>query len=332
MNPEELKNTVEAAIYAADKPMTVDKLLAIFPEEHRPERDEIKAALEELETDYAERGIELKQVASGYRFQVRENYTSRIQGMWEEKPAKYSRAVLETLALIAYRQPITRGEIEEVRGVSVSSHIIKSLLEREWIRVVGHRDVAGKPALFATTKHFLDYFNLASMEDLPPLSALRDLDEIGRELDLNEGAAAEELQEMAAEEMAGEEGAEVIIPEAANEDTHLAVAASRDEEAGAAAGGDRIEDLAQELMAALEAEAKADQAAEALEAELSDMQRSLTQSVSGDDVEEEEGGESPPAPAESGEQMSAGAAEAEGQEVSGDETDEHTHDEETPPA
>ena len=184
MEKEQIKIILEAVLMAASSPLNVDALLSIFEEEARPERDELKAALDELIEACAERSYELKQVSSGYRFQIKKDYADYVSRLWEEKPARYSRALLETIALIAYRQPITRGEIEAVRGVSVSSHIIKTLDERNWIKVVGHRDVPGKPALYATTKEFLDYFNLASLDELPSLQEIRDIDEINAELDL----------------------------------------------------------------------------------------------------------------------------------------------------
>lgn len=184
MNEQELKNILQAVIMAASTPMTIDKLLAVFPENAQPERDEIRNALQSIEEDCKDTSFELKQVSSGYRFQVKKDYSDYVSRLWEERPARYSRALLETLSLVAYRQPITRAEIEGVRGVSVSSTIMKTLLERDWVKVVGHRDVPGKPAIYATTKTFLDYFNLKSLESLPPLAELRDLDKINEELEL----------------------------------------------------------------------------------------------------------------------------------------------------
>jgi len=171
-------------LFAADEPLNMDRLMGLFPEDSQPGRDEIKQAIATIQDDYQNRSLELKQVGSGYRFQVKQDYAQWSAKLWEERPARYSRATMETLALIAYRQPITRGEIEEVRGVSVSSQIIKSLMERDWIKIVGHRDVPGKPALYATTREFLDYFNLKSLEELPSLAELRDIDAINAELDL----------------------------------------------------------------------------------------------------------------------------------------------------
>ena len=188
MDIKELQKIIEGALMAAGRPLTVDELMSLFGEgeSYRPARDEVKAALEDISTDCRGRGFELKQVASGYRFQVRQQVSQWVARLWEEKPQKYSRALLETLAIIAYRQPVTRGEIEEIRGVSVSSNIVKTLLEREWIRVVGHRDVPGRPAILATTKKFLDYFNLRRLDDLPPLSEIRDMVEIAPELGLED--------------------------------------------------------------------------------------------------------------------------------------------------
>ena len=186
MEQQQLKNIIEAVLMSADKPLKVNEIEVLFAgDTDMPTRDEIRKAIKQLAEDYQGRGFELKEVASGFRLQVREDYSQWIGRLWEEKPARYSRALLETIALIAYRQPITRGEIEEVRGVSVSSNIIKTLMEREWIKVLGHKDVPGKPALYGTTKEFLDYFNLKSLEDLPSLAEIKDLDQIHQELDLD---------------------------------------------------------------------------------------------------------------------------------------------------
>jgi segregation and condensation protein B len=163
--------------------MSLEKLGELFYEEERPSIETFREILAEIETDYSERGVQLKEVASGYRFQACHDVGEWVSRLWEEKPQRYSRALLETLALIAYRQPITRGEVEDIRGVSVSSHIVKTLLEREWVRVLGYRDVPGRPAMYGTTKAFLDYFNLKSLEQLPTLAEVRDLDKISAELD-----------------------------------------------------------------------------------------------------------------------------------------------------
>lgn len=184
MDNTTLKNIIEGALLAAGQPLGLQRLEELFDETERPERDELLAALGELAVDCAGRGYELKQTASGYRFQVRAELARWVGRLWEEKPKRYSRALLETLALIAYRQPITRGDIEQIRGVAVSSDLVRTLMEREWVRVVGHRDVPGRPALYATTRQFLDYFNLASLDQLPPLGEIRDLDEFNVALDL----------------------------------------------------------------------------------------------------------------------------------------------------
>ena len=182
MNDQELKNIIEAALLAAGRPLSVDHIEA-------PDRDTIRKIIDELNDDYSERGIEIHRVASGYRLQVKKELAPWVSRLWEERPARYTRALLETLALIAYRQPITRGEIEDVRGVAVSSNIIKTLMEREWIRVLGHRDVPGKPAMYGTTREFLDYFNLKSLSQLPTLQELRDIESINAELDLEDGSS-----------------------------------------------------------------------------------------------------------------------------------------------
>lgn len=178
-----LKHILEAALLAAGRPLSLDDLSKLFPESDIPDAKVLRTALEELASDYADRGLEVAEVASGFRIQVKQNMERWVTRLWEEKPPKYSRALLETLALIAYRQPITRGEIEDIRGVTVSTSIMKTLQEREWIRVVAHRDVPGRPAMYGTTREFLDYFNLKSLEDLPSLAELRDIDSINAELD-----------------------------------------------------------------------------------------------------------------------------------------------------
>lgn len=177
MSQPKLEHIIEAALLAAGKPLSLDRLRELFDEDQAPGLDALREALGRLAAHYQGRAIELREVASGWRLQVREEFSPWVSRLWEERPQRYSRAMLETLALIAYRQPITRGEIEEVRGVAVSSQIIKTLLEREWVRVVGHRDVPGRPSMYATTRQFLDHFNLRSLSELPPLAALRDLDQ-----------------------------------------------------------------------------------------------------------------------------------------------------------
>jgi len=194
MNEEHLlriQAIAEAALLAVGKPLSLDQLRDLFSEEERPARQVMEHVMVLLETACEGRGFELKKVASGYRLQVREEFAPWVGRLFEEKPQRYSRALLETLALIAYRQPITRGEIEDIRGVTVSSNIIRTLLEREWVRVVGHRDVPGRPAMYATTKQFLDYFNLTGLDQMPPLNEIRDLEEIGREIEKNMQAEIE---------------------------------------------------------------------------------------------------------------------------------------------
>ena len=194
----ELKHLVEATLLAAGRPVTTQQLFDLFEERDRPTPEQLQAALSLLEQDYASRGIELVQVASGWRIQVRTRYVESVSRLWQERPSKYSRALLETLALVAYRQPITRSEIEEIRGVSISSTIMRTLQERNWIRVVGHREVPGRPELLGTTREFLDYFGLKSLDQLPTLAELKDLETIGVQLELPGGkspaAATEEIQ------------------------------------------------------------------------------------------------------------------------------------------
>ena len=183
MTEHNLKNAIEAALLAAGRPLDVEQLRALFDEFERPDAEAIEQALAALASDYAGRGIELRQVASGYRVQVRDSLSLTVSRLWQERPRKYTRALLETLALIAYRQPITRGEIEDIRGVQVNPDIIRTVLERGWVRVIGHRDVPGRPELLATTREFLDYFGLKSLDDLPSLAQLRDVESLGVQLE-----------------------------------------------------------------------------------------------------------------------------------------------------
>lgn len=184
MNEDQIRNIVEAALMVARRPLNVDALLGLFGEEGRPERGQIRDAIASLCELYEQRGIELVEVASGFRIQARQTLSEPLSRLWQERPPRYSRALMETLALIAYRQPMTRGEIEDIRGVSVSSNIVRTLLERGWIRVLGHRDVPGRPAILGTTKEFLDYFGLKKLAELPPLTELQDIDSLNVELDL----------------------------------------------------------------------------------------------------------------------------------------------------
>ena len=194
--PRELAPLLEAFLLASGKPQSLERLYELFEEGERPEPPVFKKALSLLAKSCEGRAFELKEVASGYRLQIREKFSPWVGRLWEERPQRYSRALLETMALIAYRQPITRGEIEDVRGVAVNSHIVKTLLEREWIRIVGYRDVPGKPAMFATTKVFLDHFNLKNLDDLPPLAELREM-ETEPELDFDDAPVPASLQELA---------------------------------------------------------------------------------------------------------------------------------------
>jgi len=184
MDDKAIKYFVEAALLAAGRPLSIDHLQGLFDEDSIPEKSQIRQAIANLLEDYEERGITITEVASGFRMQVEGNMVERLQKLWEERPPRYSRALFETLALIAYRQPMTRGEIEEIRGVAVSTNIVRSLMEREWIRIVGHRDVPGRPAMLGTTKQFLDYFGLKKLDDLPPLADLSDWESLRVQLNL----------------------------------------------------------------------------------------------------------------------------------------------------
>ncbi|HZD53624.1 MAG TPA: SMC-Scp complex subunit ScpB [Woeseiaceae bacterium] len=184
MDENEIKYFVEAALLAAGRPLSIDQLQALFEANAQPEKSQIRRAIGELKNDYEQRGLEVAEVASGYRTQIKASMADRLQKLWEARPQRYSRALFETLALIAYRQPMTRGEIEDVRGVSVSPNIIRSLLERDWIRVVGHRDVPGRPTLFGTTRAFLDYFGLKRLDELPALADLSDWESLRVQLNL----------------------------------------------------------------------------------------------------------------------------------------------------
>ncbi len=218
---EQLKQILEAALLAAGQPLSHAQLGALFSDEERPPGGEISRVLEQLANDCASRGVELKKVASGYRLQVKQDLNEWVSRLWKERPQRYSRALLETISLIAYRQPITRGEIEAVRGVSVSTNIIRTLQEREWIRVVGHRDVPGKPALFGTTRTFLDSFNLQNLDDLPTLAEIRDMENLEPELQLEPAPPAADVRdpEDAAElEEVEEQEPEQASPEQATEE------------------------------------------------------------------------------------------------------------------
>jgi len=189
-----LMQIIEAALFSASRPLKIEEIQRLFPKDQTPDKEDIKETLNEIEELCANRGVELKRVSSGYRMQVKQSLSEYIAKLWEEKPQKYTKATLETLALIAYRQPITRGEIEEIRGVSVGTQLIRGILERGWIKIVGQRDVPGRPSLYATTKEFLDYFGLQHLRELPDLPDLPDVDSLDMELPLEEEKEHQESQ------------------------------------------------------------------------------------------------------------------------------------------
>lgn len=199
VNLDTLQRIIEAAIMANESPMSLVQLANLFEEDQRPDTKTLKIAIENLQNACADRGVELKQVASGYRYQAKQEFAPWLRKLWEERPARYSRALMETLALIIYRQPITRAEIEEIRGVSVSSNLVKTLMERGWVKEVGVREVLGRPALLATTQEFLDYFNIKSLSELPTLQELTDLDIAGTELEKQMILLEQEQQQAEAE-------------------------------------------------------------------------------------------------------------------------------------
>lgn len=217
MESTEIKHFIEAALLAAGRPLNIDQLQGLFDGRSAPEKAEIRKAIATLNEEYEERGIVISEVASGFRMQVKATMSDRLQKLWEDRPPRYSRALFETLALIAYRQPITRGDIEEIRGVTVSSNIVRQLLERDWVRVVGHRDVPGRPAMLGTTKAFLDYFSLKKLDDLPPLADLADWENLRVQLNLPE---VEDQIESGTEEIADGAVADlpVLYPEDSEED------------------------------------------------------------------------------------------------------------------
>jgi segregation and condensation protein B len=222
MNDQYVKNVIEAALLAAGRPLTMDELVSVFDERDGSNAEEVRGAIAALTADYETRGLELLEVASGFRIQIRAAVAEPVSRLWQERPAKYSRALLETLALVAYRQPITRGEIEQIRGVTVNPNIIKTLLERSWIRVVGHRDVPGKPELLGTTREFLDYFSLKKLDDLPTLAQLKELEDLRVQLTLP-----------------GADPQMAAAPEADNEaDTETATEVAGDDEEQVSASGE----------------------------------------------------------------------------------------------
>jgi segregation and condensation protein B len=244
MNDQYVKNVVEAALLAAGRPVTMDELIGVFDERDGSNAEEVKAAIAALTADYESRGLELLEVASGYRIQIKAAVADPVARLWQERPAKYSRALLETLALVAYRQPITRGEIEQIRGVTVNPHIIKTLLERSWIRVVGHRDVPGKPELLGTTRDFLDYFSLKKLDDLPTLTQLKELEDLRVQLTLPgaEPQVLDETQPSIDTADPGADGADrVEFDAAADEEDDLASDGGEQRPHGLVASGARDE-------------------------------------------------------------------------------------------
>ena len=218
-DPSLIRRIIEAALLAAQRPLSLAQIAELFADDKSVNDDIVRQAIEDLQADCAERGIELVEVASGYRFQVRAETQPWVSRLWIERQVKYTRATLETLALIAYRQPITRGEIEQVRGVAINSNLIKTLEERDWIRVVGHRDVPGKPALYGTTRNFLDYFGLKSLDQLPPLAELREIADPNPELPF-ESAPTVAIIEMGSESAFTDEPGEAPDAEQAHDDAH----------------------------------------------------------------------------------------------------------------
>ncbi|MGI9343124.1 MAG: SMC-Scp complex subunit ScpB [Gammaproteobacteria bacterium] len=243
MDGKQLKYVIEAAMLAAGKPLSVDKLQSLFGVRDAPARQDIRAVIMELQADYAERGIELVEVGSGFRIQIKTTMTHQLEKLWEERPPRYSRALLETLSIIAYRQPVTRGEIEDIRGVAVSTNIVRTLLERNWVKVVGHRDVPGKPAMFGTTKEFLDYFGLKKLDDLPPLSELKDFEKLNIQLDLPDGEMPLAGTESEDEPGADADSLDDAGDDAVDSDDSLAFGPEEDAADDASLDGDNIASL-----------------------------------------------------------------------------------------
>lgn len=261
MDDNEIKIFVESALLAAGRPLSIAQIQDLFDGRSTPEKSQIRQAISNLLEDYKDRGITIAEVASGFRLQITENMASRLEKLWEDRPPRYSRALFETLALIAYRQPMTRGEIEEIRGVAVSTNIMRSLLEREWIRVVGHRDVPGRPAMFGTTKLFLDYFGLKKLDDLPPLADLSDweslrvqlnlpavdeeeAEELSPEIDVNELPVLSPADIEEGEEVTDDDVADALaVIEKGIPDIETALSADNDEDSGAETRDDNLEPI-----------------------------------------------------------------------------------------
>ena len=191
-----ISQVIEAVLLSASRPIDVQEIERVFPEDEKPTREEIRQALQEIEEQCKDRGVELKKVSSGYRLQVRQSLSSYVAKLWEERPQRFSKATLETLALIAYRQPITRGEIEEIRGVTIGTQLMRGLMERGWVKIVGQRDIPGRPSLYSTTKEFLDYFGLQHLRELPELPELPDLQSLDMELPLEADNSSTDKEEM----------------------------------------------------------------------------------------------------------------------------------------
>ena len=280
MSETSLTQIIEGALLAAGKPMTVAQIAALFEDHEKPENTAIREALKEVAERCEDRGYELVEVASGFRFQVRQSLAPWVGRLWQERPPRYTRALLETLALIAYRQPITRGEIEEIRGVAVSTNIIRTLHEREWIRVVGHRDVPGRPAMYATTKQFLDYFSLKSLDQLPSLAEIRDLETLNAELGFSEPVEGEQPNPP--------EGGPELTVVGGTEHTPQEAEAAAEEAANVAGeiGGDEVDDDGISLDEAVdELEARA---AEDLDEIEEDLEAAFEEEPFEDDAFEEE--------------------------------------------
>lgn len=242
MDSKQLKYVIEAALLAAGRPLSLDKLQSLFGDDEPPARQDLRAAMMDLQADYTERGMEVIEVGSGFRIQIKSSMTHQLEKLWEERPPRYSRALLETLAIIVYRQPVTRGEIEEIRGVVVSTNIVRTLLERNWIKVVGHRDVPGKPAMFGTTKEFLDYFGLKKLDDLPPLSELKDFDKLNVQLDLSDADFAAAARDDEATPDQADEAETALVDSAGDDEIVEADNVALLDEARAAAQADEARD------------------------------------------------------------------------------------------
>ncbi len=288
MNEQDLKHIIEATLLAAGRPVTSQQLLDLFDERERPTPEVLQAALALLAADYENRGIELAEVASGWRIQVRPRSMDVVSRLWQERPSRYSRALLETLALIAYRQPITRSEIEEIRGVAISSTIMRTMQERNWIRVVGHREVPGRPELLGTTREFLDYFGLKSLDQLPTLADLRDVENIGVQLELPGGEAS--AQAAASEAETSEASAESTpeTSEAATEEATADVAEESTAESTEESSEESSEESPEESIAEATEEASADETEDEASAESAESVESADASTEGDDLVEED--------------------------------------------